>query len=138
MKLREPPGPRPDEAALCYEQALNYWLQNGGDALTVEELTRKVLKARLAAGQWAQATQFAQNAIVRHQAAQEVVGPLIRKYADELRSPPLNDPKGALALIESALKMNPPLEKRHQADLRQIRNDIGGAADGGNGAPPQQ
>ena len=51
---------------------------------------------------------------------------------------PLNDPKGALALIESALKMNPPLEKRHQDDLRQIRNDIGGAADGGNGAPPQQ
>jgi HEAT repeat protein len=138
MKLHEPPGPRPEEAAACYEQALTYWLQNKGEALTIEELTRKVLKARLAAGQWAQATAFAQNAVARTPSAQDVVGPLIRKHADELRSPPLNDPKGALALIESALKMNPPLEKRHQDDLRQIRNDIGGAADGGNGAPPQQ
>jgi hypothetical protein len=127
------PGPFQAEAADHYERALKYWVQNKGEALTIDELTRKVVDARLQAGQWQQATAFAQSAIAREGAqAQEVVGPRIKNHADELRK---TDRQGALALIDAALRMNPPLDKRHQDDLRTLRSDV--AADGST-VPGQQ
>ena len=120
QKLREP---RHADAASHFEEVLDYWLKNNGAALTIDDLTRKVVLARLAAGQFQQATSFAQSAITRHgAAAQQVVGPLIKQGADQLRT----DGKlaNALALIDLALKMDPPLDPRYRTDLKQIKTDI--------------
>jgi HEAT repeat protein len=143
MNLKvDPPGPQPAEAAGYYEQALAYWLEpaSGGAADVIETLTSKVVLARLEAGQYDKATAFAQGAVIRDQnLGQDVIGPVIKNYADKLREK--HNFQGALQLIEAALKMNPPLVKRHQDDLRQIANDIRGTADGGGGgntpAPPR-
>lgn len=117
--------PRPAEAAGHFEEALNYWLQNNGDAQTIDKLTRKVVQALLAAGQYPQAAAFAQKAIARQwPAAQEVVGPIIKHEADRLRT--TGETRSALQLIDAALKMNPPLGPRHEKDLKLIRSDIEG------------
>jgi tetratricopeptide (TPR) repeat protein len=128
---------RPADAAAHYEQALKYWLQtNKGDPQTVDELTQKVVQARLAAAQYAQAAAFAQEAITRQGAvAKEAVGRVIKNEADNLRT--IGEYRSAVALIDAALKMNPPLEPRHRGDLEKIRADIEGAAPPGTGnAPP--
>jgi len=132
MKLKTP---RRAEAAGHYEEALNYWLQNNGAPLTIDELTRKVVETRLAAGQYAQAVKFAESAIARQkEAAQAVVGPVIKNEANRLRD--LGTPEGyakARTLIDAALKMNPGLEPRHRKDLSDFLKDIDAATGGSPG-----
>jgi tetratricopeptide (TPR) repeat protein len=134
MKLKTP---RRAEAAGHYQEALNYWLQNNGAPLTIDELTRKVVETRLAAGQYTQAVQFAQSAIARQkEAAQAVVGPVIKNEANRLRD--LGTPEGyakARTLIDAALKMNPGLEPRHHKDLSDFLKDIDAATGGGGPGP---
>jgi tetratricopeptide (TPR) repeat protein len=128
--------PRRSEAAAHYDEALKYWLENGGDPLTIEDLTTKVVQARLAAGQYALAASFAQSAIARQKEAAQEVGRVIKNEADRLRNLATPaDYRSANALIEAALKMNPPLDPRHQNDLKQIRSDIEAATGAGGSTP---
>jgi HEAT repeat protein len=116
--------PEPGKAAPNLRRALDYFVQNGAQENVTTPLIGKVIDAYLRSKDYAQAARFAEQTMTREPAQSAEMGRLIKQEADRLRSPTVNDTRGAIQLIDEAMKMNPSLEPRHRDDLRQIRQDI--------------
>ena len=126
--MRQTPA-QTDKAIPRFRQALDHYLQNGAAEAVTEPLLRQLMDAYLKSKDYAQTATFGEQMITRDPRQKETVGSAIKKEADRLRT--AGDTRGALLLIDEALKMDPQLEDRHRNDLRQIKSDIEG------GPPPQ-
>jgi HEAT repeat protein len=113
----------PAKAVPNYRGALDFYLRNSeyGENVTTPVI-QQLIDAQLAAKDYTGAVRFAEEMIQRDQKNQDTVGPAIRNRADWLRMH--DDPRGALQLIDEALKMNPPLDERFRRDLTQMQREI--------------
>ena len=114
--------PQTEKAILNFRRALDHYLQNNAVEAATEPLVRQLMDAYLKSKDFAQTATFAEQMITRDPRQKETVGSAIKNEADRLRT--AGDTRGALNLIDEALKMDPPLEPRHQNDLRTIKQEI--------------
>jgi HEAT repeat protein len=119
---------RPLDAIGKFQIALDYWQNEGkGDPSELEGLVSGMLDARLAARQWTEAVNFASAEIALSDKYQEVVGPKIKKAAEDLYKDGKKD--DALQLIDAALNMadtatSKRLALRYQDNLKDIRSQV--------------
>lgn len=119
--------PQYGESVQYLQAALNYWQRGQGQALYATQLVDELEDSLLRSGQFREACQFGEQEIARQMSNQDVIGPRIRNYLDELIDQGKNgDPAGYKAasdLVNEALKMSPyPLDPRFQLD--EIKKSI--------------
>jgi HEAT repeat protein len=107
------------DAAASFKAALDYWKTRDQPAAVTEILNVQYLKALLKSGQFADATQFADEIITDDQANAQTVFQVLSAETDDLRK--REDFSGALRLITSfkALKMG-----QYNAKLTAMEVDI--------------
>jgi HEAT repeat protein len=104
--------------------ALQYWRTRPGppNAMVTEALVNSLMEALLTSGEYADARVFASEVITESRQNQETVGPKIRAEAERLRD--AGDLQSALALLNEAEKINPPLDPLYRDPLKLIEEDV--------------
>lgn len=123
----------PARAAIQFKEALDYWQKRKIASEVTVQLSQQLMQAYLAAREYDKAADFAGKQIAMDPTMQSVLGPIIRDAAERLMKEGLNnkDPAklaDAVNLIDSALKVQPPLSGPNLADLRDFRQQIQQAA----------
>jgi len=112
---------RVQEAIDNLNKALKYWRGHGNHDMQ-EGLVGSLLDAYLEAKQWSEATRFAADQIKIDPVYQTAVWPKIKAKAEALStSTSTTDRDAANALIDNALKMDPPLEPTYVGLLHQFQ-----------------
>jgi HEAT repeat protein len=116
---------RPADAIGPLQAALDYYQANQPPGVDASESTRLVnlvdqmLDAKLAAGQYQSAVDFAAKQSPSNRGR---AGRKLQDAADQLKSQ--GRPADAAVLIDAALAMQPPLEDRYRDALRDIRDEL--------------
>lgn len=113
---------RPDEAAQYFKMSLDYYRAREVRDMVTEGLVRQYMDALLGSKKYQDACQFAADSIRANSDDQPTMGSKIRVEVERLRDSGNVD--DALALIEQASKMNPPLDSRYMNQLDSIRDDL--------------
>ena len=113
---------KPEDAAINFSSALDYWKQKKVESVVTEQLVQQLMNALLQSKQYAKACAFGAEAIGNNRAQQETVGSIIGGEADRLYTQgDANNDVGALkdsqALINESMKMKPPLDSRYRDHL---------------------
>ncbi len=126
---------RPDQAAVNFRAALDYWKAKGAESSVTEQLVGQLMDAHLQSKQFKQACTFASEEIAANRAQQETMGSKISNEADRLytdgdRKGDTAELKDALALISEATKIKPSLDERYRDHLtatrKQVQERLGG------------
>lgn len=117
---------RPAEAIGYYEAALTYSLQGRSMASTLKERTDRLLEALLRAQQYDQVAEFASTTLERDRSYLEYLGAIIK--AEAVRLVETQQIEAARQLIEFALGMDPPLDRRTAQQLREYAASLGSPA----------
>jgi HEAT repeat protein len=117
MKLQ-----RPQEAAAEFAAALKFYRDNNEQNQFTEELVRLLMEAYLVGGDYARATEFAQQSLSLNDSYQRTVGSLIQSTAGELKNQGrLQD---AQVLVNLAVQMNPPLKEPFLSGIQRIAEEL--------------
>jgi HEAT repeat protein len=115
--------PRTTEAIENLRKALSYYRsQPNTSADRLEAIIGALIGDELTAKQWTDATRDGADAIKINAVYQDTVGSLIKNKADDLVA--AGDLDGAKLLIDSALKMEPPLGDRYIKALHFTQDQI--------------
>jgi tetratricopeptide (TPR) repeat protein len=117
MKLNEP-----NDAAAEFAAALKYYRDNNIQNQFSEELVRLLMEAYLEAGDYARATEFAQQSLTLHERYQPTVGSLIQSRAGDLVTK--GQLEDARRLADLAVNMNPPLKEPFISEMRRIAEQV--------------
>jgi HEAT repeat protein len=125
----QPPQPR--EAALHLRPAFDYWRKRGTSPDVTDRLVTQLATAMLRDRQYTQLTQLVQDVVKTStpadaRAYQDGFGRQIRLEADRLVNAPVNSRNldDASALIDAALKMDPPISGIYREDLQRFADQI--------------
>jgi tetratricopeptide (TPR) repeat protein len=124
------------DAVPYLQKAMEYFEKQGAGGVVTETLIGQLLDAHLMAKQYAEAAAFGAHTLSRDPSQQGTVGPKLKQEADRLQAAGRSD--DAIALIDAALAMNPPLVPRYTAQLREIREQAARQKANGAAAAPQQ
>jgi HEAT repeat protein len=115
--------PRQTEGAIeNMKAALAYWRGPGnGGPSQIEELVGDLLDDYLEARQYSEATAFAAEQIKIAESFQSIVGPRIKNKAARLAD---ESPADARALVDLALKMNPPLKGSYLDQVQMVQDKL--------------
>lgn len=120
---------QPDQAAIFFRKALEYYQQQHVANVVTEGLVTELMNALLKAKKYPDAARFAEQIISANRADQQTMGQMIVQEADTMRAAADQNPNGtdradALRLIGEALKMQPPLDGSYQDDLRNLQKEL--------------
>lgn len=126
---------RPQEAAVSFQAALDYWEGKKVESSVTDLLVGQLTDALLQSKQYQQVAAFAGKQITANRAQQETMGSKIENEADRLfnEGDQKNDTtelRDALNLISEAMKIKPPLDDRYRDHLtatqKQAQDRLGG------------
>ena len=113
---------RPDEAALSFDQALQYWLSVGAKRGTTATLIEYLVTSLLQAKKYPEACKFAGERIAAAEQDQETMGLAIRNEVERLRA--AGDLKNAKELVDQSKKIVPPLRGLYADAIKQLGEQI--------------
>jgi tetratricopeptide (TPR) repeat protein len=113
---------RPADAAPYFKMALDYYRERGVRNMVTEGLVGDYMQALLESKKYAEACRFAAESIAANPTDQPTMGSKIRQEVERLRDEERF--ADAMALLDEAAKMTPPLDTRYSTMLNSIREDI--------------
>lgn len=109
------------QAAAYFRQALDYWREQGGPALTTEGLVKELMDSLLLSRQYPEAAEFARATIAKEPAQQQTVASKLANRAEDLLDATPPNVRDALRLSLESLKITPPLDELYRQRLQKVK-----------------